>query len=482
MTSRAERGSASLSPASSRTHSGAARARIARGTRLAVRARLARALIRASRTDARQAGRPALPAGLRAPARADRRSAPAGRAGARRRAIPTRSARRGAPRSSTRARRSASRSPCSRSSRRIVWPERPRTSARLRATGTTWARIPSSIASPSAVGHVRLELGGSPGKLVECGSRAFERGGERGALGPPRAHLGDPRLRPVEDSRSMARDCSLAVGRSFADGRARLRPAAGADRPAAPRAARREPAARLRALGGAVRHRGFTDLPDGARRALPRRRERHPSGAGAAPCDAAGRGSGGGASARAARARAAGRRWRGRAASSVPGCGSARSSSRRASARGAGSCGSKVNRRARRRSRRTSSSAARRCGALPDGLRRRGRLGGRPHGRAPLHAASSWAGSISSESPSTSASTRSGRSRPTTLEEHRDPQRALRGRARCVGADPGGRARLRGRDDDRASPRVARARRAARGPHEASSSRRGSSSAASTRS
>ena len=43
----------------------------------------------------------------------------------------------------------------------------------------------------------------------------------------------------------------------------------------------------------------------------------------------------------------------------------------------------------------------------------------------------------------------------------RAAQRALRGRARRVGADPGRRARARGRDDDGARARVARPRRAA---------------------
>ena len=75
-------------------------------------------------------------------------------------------------------------------------------------------------------------------------------------------------------------------------------------------------------------------------------------------------------------------------------------------------------------------------------------------------------GSTSSASRSTSASTRSGRS-PRRRSRSTDPRRALRGRAGGVGADPGRGARPRRRHDDGARARDARPRRAARRPHRA---------------
>ena len=148
------------------------------------------------------------------------------------------------------------------------------------------------------------------------------------------------------------------------DERARLRPAAGADRAASGRAARRVAAARLRPAAREVRHRVFSELPDelGGRA---RRRQRHARAAGTA-ADSSGRAAevllleplGDGvweALARPTRRLRAGLAVRRRRAARAPRRGAlARASPRRAGRRDAAAA---VHRRAARRSRR----ATRRC-------------------------------------------------------------------------------------------------------------------------
>ena len=101
-----------------------------------------------------------------------------------------------------------------------------------------------------------------------------------------------------------------------------------------------------------------------------------------------------------------------------------------------------------------------------------------PDRRSPFHAGAAWRGlDVERVTLHVGLDT----FRPVTaddLADHRDPQRALRGRARGVGAHPRGRARARGRDDDRSRARVARPRSAARPAAPISSSRPASSSAA----
>ena len=144
-----------------------------------------------------------------------------------------------------------------------------------------------------------------------------------------------------------------------------------------------------------------------------------------------------------------------------------RSSCSSTSARGAGGCGSTASRRARRRCRRTSPSRS----ATPSGTRRSTRavagLGRRADRRPPLHAGGARAARRRARDARTSASTRSGRSRRTTLEEHAIHGERYEVAAGRVGADPRRGARARRRDDDRARARDAGPRRAARRPDRA---------------
>ena len=69
------------------------------------------------------------------------------------------------------------------SSRRIVWFERPRTSARLRATGAASARIAVADRGVEPVRDGRLEPGGLLGERLERLAGTLERGVERGRVG-----------------------------------------------------------------------------------------------------------------------------------------------------------------------------------------------------------------------------------------------------------------------------------------------------------
>ena len=90
-------------------------------------------------------------------------------------------------RSSTRACRSASRSPSSRSSRRIAWLSRPRISAMWRATGSTSARRPSWTAAP-------IFSGSAPRALRP--PRRAPRSACASARSPPRGRRARPARRP----------------------------------------------------------------------------------------------------------------------------------------------------------------------------------------------------------------------------------------------------------------------------------------------
>ena len=149
-----------------------------------------------------------------------------------------------------------------RSSRRIVCVERPRTSARWRATGRTSARSASLERVRDALGERRLELGGASAASASSCSRArssaaassagsvaaFAAQGEA-APGPARARR-----------RSRGGSCSVRAGWTL---RARLRAAARAGRPAP---ARRDATSRAcsstSGRPASVRHRRFVDLPD----------------------------------------------------------------------------------------------------------------------------------------------------------------------------------------------------------------------------
>ena len=124
--------------------------------------------------------------------------------------------------------------------------------------------------------------------------------------------------------------------------------------------------------------------------------------------------------------------------------------------------------------------AARRSRPLPDRLRARAGLRGGADGRAPLHA-----GAARAARPGARHAPRRPRHVPAghrgDARGARDPRRALRGRAGGVGADPGCRARPRRRHDDGARARDARPRRRRSRAAPSCSSRRASSSAASTR-
>ena len=252
--------------------------------------------------------------------------------------------------------------------------------------------------------------------------------------------------------------------------RARLRAAAGADRAAAGRAARRVPAARLRpreaATCGTAR---FAELPEELR-GRARRRQRHARRAGAHPDRASRRRRG--AAARARRRTASGRGSRGPRGGSGRAGATGRWSCSSTSARAAGGCGSTASRRARCRCRRTSPSRS----PIPSATRPSTRASrARPRRRPP--------GSTSRRSCSARLDVERvtlhvglDTFRPVTADDARGARaarRALRGAAGGVGADPRGRARARRRHDDGARARDARARRAARRPHRRSSSRPG---------
>ena len=117
--------------------------------------------------------------------------------------------------------------------------------------------------------------------------------------------------------------------------------------------------------------------------------------------------------------------------------------------------------------------AARRARALPDGLRGRPRLGRRADRRAPLHAGAAGPARRRAGHPP-----RRARHLPAARRRRargaRAARRALPRRARGVGEDRGGRAGARRRHDDRPRARDDRPRRAPRGPNVALRPARGS--------
>ena len=164
-------------------------------------------------------------------------------------------------RSSRRAFRSAISSCSSRSSRLIALLSSPLISPRFRATGSTSRRRPSCTASPTRSGSAVSSVERRGAERLDFLARApqgrFEPTFFVAALAGRRRCASSP----------VSSACSSMGARllwpSDEIGRARLRPAAGADRPASGRAARRLAAARLRARAtGAVRHRTFAELPD----------------------------------------------------------------------------------------------------------------------------------------------------------------------------------------------------------------------------
>ena len=112
---------------------------------------------------------------------------------------------------------------------------------------------------------------------------------------------------------------------------------------------------------------------------------------------------------------------------------------------------------------------------------RRARLGGRADGRAPLHAGAARAARRRARHAPRRPRHVPARSRSTTLDDTSCTASATRSRPEAWERIRGRRARARGRHDDGARARDARPRRAARGPDRRCSSRRASSSGASTR-
>ena len=186
-------------------------------------------------------------------------------------------------RSSMRACRSARTSPSSRSSRRITWLSRPRTSARVRPTGSTSVRRPSCTAALTFSGSVpSSSAAAAASDSTWMRVRSSAASSSAGATRPDAASA----------IRAFARSSVFSsTGRRLrwpSDGhlRARLRPALGADRPASARAPRRFSPPRLRPFDG---RRPASRVRRAAGRALgrARRRQRHASRAGADPDRAA---------------------------------------------------------------------------------------------------------------------------------------------------------------------------------------------------
>ena len=123
--------------------------------------------------------------------------------------------------------------------------------------------------------------------------------------------------------------------------------------------------------------------------------------------------------------------------------------------------------------------ASRRSVAVPDRLRRRGRVGRSADRRPALHA-----GAARRARRRARDAARRARHVPAAADGDargaRAPRRALPRRARSVGAHPGRRPRPRGGHDDDARAGDRRPQRRDGGPHDSSSSRPASSSAAST--
>ena len=386
-------------------------------------------------------------------------------------------------RSSTRACRSASRSPSTRSSRRITWFMRPAHLGELPRDGQRLgcARPPARARRPSPAGSTRAR----PRRLrerLDLLARALERGvdagrGRRGLPAACREALPGPLDREL-GPRARKANVSPSDDAGF---RARLRAAARADRPAPGGAARRVPAARLRPRDGRGRaSRASRELRGGAARrtlvvvndtrVVPARIPlERPSGE-VLLLERVGR-------------RRSGRGWRGRRGGCGPGGATAPVELVEHLGEGRWLLAARGRARtARRRCRRTSPSRSA-TRALPDGLRARRRLGGRADGRPALHArAARAARRRARDAPRRARHVPSGRRR-TTLEEHELHGERYEVAPAAWERIERGRARARRRHDDGARARDAGARAAPlAGRTEPVRHARASSSGGSTRS
>ena len=233
-----------------------------------------------------------------------RRSRPArsARAGDRRPAsrVETRST--SSVRSSRRALRSAISSCSSRSSRPIALLSSPLISPRLRATGSTSRRMPSCTASPIRSGiDVSSASAAAPSASTSSRERRSATSNRPSSLRPARASA----MRCFARSSACSSMSARLLWPSDEIGRARLRPAARADRAASRRPPGCLATARLRPRHGR-RPPSNVQRPAVRARRRARRRQRHQGRPCAAPPAARERRRGRGAAARAARRRGLG--------------------------------------------------------------------------------------------------------------------------------------------------------------------------------